>query len=298
MKRLTSSAPRRGRPTKQDSLQLRAEAFRMLLNRGQEYPENPIVHYRDAENALHVNAKTVRAIFRDIADISSEVTLVPEGIRLGRESYYHNNLRIERTAKNTIADRFVELVPPNVTLACSAGTTVAFCVKRLVESKRYHVIVTNSVGIIDQLVVTDISNLVFTGGEYRSGVHGCVGNKAVEAFKEARCEAALIGVSGVNDKGELFVRHSEEIGVLNQIVQSVTGFVFVVADIHKFTQEDTWRFVSVPELLNDKNRPGLQIYFVTNAYEALPRQNNLQDRAKRVYEALKGMGARIYMESA
>lgn len=42
-------------------------------------------------------------------------------------------------------------------------------------------------------------------------------------FKSARCEACIIGVSGINSNCELFVRYYEEVEVLRQIVRSATG---------------------------------------------------------------------------
>lgn len=284
---------KRGRPTKGDSLQLRTEIFKMLLAKCEESPEKSLLEYRAVEEALRINGKTVRAIFSEIANISADIALCPEGICVGYQTYYHSNVRRELGFKNAIAKEFVQLIPSNVTLACSAGTTVTYCVKHLVETRHYHVIVTNNMGIVDQLKGSDIANLVLSGGEYKPGIHGCVGNKAVEAFKDARCEAALIGISGINDEGELFLRHCEEIAVLDRIVRTVTHFIFIVADIYKLTQVDTWRFAKISQLLDDKQRPDLRIYLITNSHDSLSQDKYLRDRAKKVCNVLQNMDPRL-----
>jgi DeoR/GlpR family transcriptional regulator of sugar metabolism len=277
----------KGRPTKEDSSQLRAEIFQMLLSRWRRQSGGSLLQHREVEQALHINRKTVNTIFRDIADISADITLSSEGIRAGRQTYYHDNLPVAREWKDAIADKLVGLIPASATLACSAGTTVACCVKRLIEAGDYHVIVTNNMGVIDQLSCGDISNLIFTGGEYKPGIHGCVGDKVVEAFGEARCGAALIGVSGINEEGELFVRHFEEIAVDKQIVRSVTNDIFILAHIGKLAQVDTWRFTSISDLLQDERRPNLKIYLITNPCELLSKEKHLQESAEKVYDALR-----------
>ncbi|MHC4624102.1 MAG: DeoR/GlpR family DNA-binding transcription regulator [Planctomycetota bacterium] len=204
--------------------------------------------------------------------------------------YYNRNVRVARKAKDEIARKFVALIRtgPNFTLACSAGTTAARCVGRLVEAGNYHVIVTNNLGVFDQLRGSDITSIVFTGGEYRPSIRACVGHTAVQAFKEVRCEAALIGASGINAKGELFVRHCEEVPVFKQIVKSATRSVFIVAHASKLVQEDAWWFVSIPQLRMDN--PELEICLVTNSCESLEKD---KEHAQRVVKALKKMGVKV-----
>jgi len=164
------SARTRGRPTKNDYMQIRAEVFKMVFAKWKDPSAVQLLKYSDVEAALHVDRKTVRAIFQDIADTSADMLLVSEGIRSRRDTYYHSNVPKARDLKDALADEFVRLIPTNVTLACCAGTTVATCVRRLIETGHYHVIVTNNIGVLDQLSSGDISNLVFTGGEYKRGL--------------------------------------------------------------------------------------------------------------------------------
>ncbi len=288
MAQKTSSRLSKGRPAKQDSLWYRSEVFKILFARWENLDADPVLKYSDVAADLHIGIKTIRTIVKEISDASTSMVLVPRGIRVRRETYYHNSLTKARGIKDDLADEFVKRIPPDVTLASCAGTTVALSLKRLIEEGHYHVIVTNSIGALDQLGGSDIANLVFTGGEYKPGIHGCVGSKAVEAFKEARCQAALIGISGINDKGDLFVRHSEEIPVYNQILRSVTDYVFIVADARKLAQVDTWCFNNIRQLLEDEQRPNLKVCLITNSYQSLEDEHS-RDRAKIVCKSLKSI---------
>ncbi|MHC4171379.1 MAG: DeoR/GlpR family DNA-binding transcription regulator [Planctomycetota bacterium] len=289
MARTKHSQSKGGRLTKENSLALRGDALEMLLDKWRSDDIEPLLKYKDAEKALHVDRKTARSVLRDIADISADIVIVSDGIRVGRDTYYHKHARIAREAKDKMANKFASLIPPNVTLACSPGTTVSYCVRRLIEERQYHVIVTNNIGVLDMLARSDIANLVFTGGEYVSAIHACVGNDAVEAFNRAKCQAALIGVSGISESGELFVRHSPEVGVLYQIVQSVTHLIYIVADLRKFLQPDTWRFARIPQLCTEKLN--LEIYLITCPDKSLNKDELAH--VTKVVKALQKMGVKV-----
>jgi len=293
MYRKITSHLTKGRPSIQNYIQLRSEVFKKLLAKGRDVSSEPLMKYSDLANDLHINLKTIRSVIEDIRDVSAEFVLTSGGIRI-RQTYFHKNLRKAREIKDALADKFVELIPKDVTLACSAGTTVAFCVKRLIEEGQYHVIITNNVGVIDQLSGSDITNLIFTGGEYKPAIHCCVGNPAIEAFREAKCQAALIGVSGINEKGDLFVRHYDEIPVYNQILRSVIEKVFIVADARKLSQEDTWSFMSIRQLLEDEQRPNLNVYLITTRCQSLDDLHS-RNRACAVFEALSSVHKRFHV---
>lgn len=289
MPRTKHSESKGGRLSKENSLALRGDAFEMLLDKWRSDSTEPLLKYQDAEKVLNVNRKTARLVLRDIADISADIVVVSDGIRAGRDTYYHKHARISRDAKDKMANRFASLIPQNVTLACSPGTSVAYCVRRLIEERQYHVIVTNNMGVLDMLARSDIANLVFTGGEYAPAIHACVGTDAVEAFNRAKCQAALIGVSGISESGELFVRHSPEVGVLYQIVQSVTNLIYIVADLRKFLQPDTWRFARIPQLYAEKS--DIEICLITCPDKSLNKHQLAH--AKKVAQALQKMGVKL-----
>lgn len=290
MRNKKNTASKGGRLHKTDSLELRTSAFRLLFEKWKKETA-PLLKYQDVARSLAINSKTARAVLQDIADISADIVIVSDGIRAGRDTYYHDHVRIAREAKDKIADKFVTLIPQNVTLACPAGTSVAYCVRRLIEERRYHVIVTSNMGVLDLLARGDIANIVFTGGEYAPSIHGCVGNDAVEAFKRARCQAALIGVSGISESGELFVRHTPEVAVLNQIVQSATERIYIVADLGKCLQPDTWRFAEIPQLYKEKSNTDLEICLITCPDKNMDKQQI--EQAKKVAYALQKMGVKL-----
>lgn len=294
---MSGSASKQGRPSGEQSRDYRTRALEMLFEKAKKNPREPILEASEVATNLDVNIRTARRILGDLVELGSQIRRDPKGIRLGGIYYYHTMLNTNRELKNYIAEETLELMPRGATLSCSPGTTVALAVRRLVEERQYHVMVTNSIGVLDQIAGSEISNLVLTGGEYHHGIHGCVGTQAVETFRNARTSCALVGVSGINEKGELFVRHSVETSILDAIVRSVQNKIFVVADVHKLTQEDTWQFASIRDLLKDKR--DLEVYLVTNSLERLISESKQQtdeqrkqetkqvDRASEVLQALR-----------
>lgn len=278
-----------GRPRKDDSKKLRLNTFELLWSASQDAGSEPVlVTYRELAEKLSIDLRTARVVLSDLQYFGTQIKFAQDGVHLGSIAYYHTNLAIASSQKDGIADSFVRVIPPNVTLACSCGTTVTRCARRLFENSQYHVIVTNNIGVIDELNDTNSGNLVFSGGHYHRGFHGCVGESAIATFQNAKCEAALIGVSGINEQGELFVRHDQEIPVLYQILASVQRLVYVVADARKLTLEDTWRFIRLSDLLQDEQRPDLKIKIITSPEDTL-QEKSLRIRAKKVRQALGAM---------
>lgn len=242
-----------------------------------------------AEKVQRVSIKSVRAIFRDISDILPEVVPSADGVHIGREAFYWASYRTASEWKTEIAEKCVKLIAPNITLACGPGSTVVYCIKRVIQEGHCFVIVTNNAGIIDHAANSRISDLVFVGGEYNANIHGCVGVAAVEGFKKAKCHAALVGVSGINEAGDLFVRHSEEVPVVREMIQSVSDIIFIVAHARKLIQVDAWKFINIRDLLEKK--PHLEIHLITNPCKSLGEKD--RDRAEHVVQELREKGVKI-----
>lgn len=282
---------KKGRPSEKNARLLRAEALELILDKRQKSTEDYKLTFKEIEQKLKVNRRRSKSIFREISAISADVTFITDGILVKRETYYHNHLGMDWPLKDALADKVVDIFPNDVTtVACSGGTTVAICVKRFAERRRYHEFFTNNVGVIDQVGGSrEIGKVVLTGGSYDSDVHGCVGDQSIEEFKKARCEAALIGVSGINKEGELFVKHCVEKPVNKQIIKFTKSYIFIVADINKFTQEDSWQWATITtDILSDRERKGLAVYVVTNSLDKLSDKKK-REQAKNVIASLSKM---------
>ncbi|MHC4534672.1 MAG: DeoR/GlpR family DNA-binding transcription regulator [Planctomycetota bacterium] len=280
---------KKGRPLEKNSRLLLVDVLELLLNRRQEASADKKLTFVEIEMKLNVPRRRLKSILRKISEVSSGITFVSDGILVQRETYYHKHLDLDNDLKDVLADKVVSILPNDViTVACSGGTTVAKCVKRFAERKRYHEFLTNNLGVIDQIGGSrEIGTVVLTGGRYDSGVHGCVGDQSIEEFKKARSEAALIGVSGINAKGELFVKHYVEKPVNKQIIKSTTNYIFIVADITKFTKEDSWQWATIDtDILNENERRDLELIIVTNDPVELS-DNQKREQAQRVIASLK-----------
>lgn len=286
----TSKSPRgRGRPKRDASLELRSQVLLELLKRDPRSREEQIMLYQELADKYEVTVRSVRAILANLATLSGKLHFTQTGVKIGSNSYYRANLAVAQSAKEAIADKLVDIISPNISLACSCGTTVARCVRRLYEEREFHTIVTNNCGVVDEVREFEVQKMIMlTGGQYSSQIHGLVGETAEEAFKNESCEAALIGVSGINKKGVLYVCHAEEIPALKQVVESAVSEVYIVADIRKLLQGDTWRFSTIDKLADGKRTQEFGVKVITTSPETL--EETVREQACGVLRAIEKMG--------
>ncbi len=173
-------------------------------------------------------------------------------------------------------------------LALGPGSTVLICTKVLAEEEKLpNVIVTNSLGVYDALKGYQITDLILTGGEYKAEIHACVGRGAVEGFRNARCEVSILGVSAINNDGELLVKYYDETDVLKQMLWSTSKRIFVVTSNEKFVSRDTFPVARIKELLEEINN--VEIYIVTNSCKDLEDKEK-QRQVKEVASTLEKIG--------
>jgi DeoR/GlpR family transcriptional regulator of sugar metabolism len=254
--------------------------------------------FSDIASAFQIDARTASQAVYDIIEFSAALHPDPHGVTLKPQSYYQENLASEPETKKRLAAAFLAEMKANTNntnrvhaLACGNGTTVTSCVRVLLpERDLYNVLITSNLGIIESQKGGPIYNLTLCGGVFKSEINGCVGSQAVRTFEDSRCEAALIGVSGINTRGELFVRYSEETEVLKQIANSTTSHIYVVASAKKLSQEDTFKFLDIRDTLERK--ANIRFTIITSPFQELDTQEK-KDKAEVVYNKLKEMDKKV-----
>ncbi len=283
--RKSSTKGQVGRPKTVDSQNLLAQIYVWIQKRKNESTKR--ITHEEVEKEFGLSPVRARSILSDLAQLTLMLKPDPEGITLVNDtcSYYWSQMSVNSELKEAVAAKTAALLPRYTTVACSPGTTVARVIRRIMETSNYVSIITNSMGAMD-LIFQYPSTLEFTGGTYNAATHSCLGDRARSSFKEAHCSRAVVGVSGVDKDGNLFVKHREEVQVLEQIVASATDEIFVVATIDKLAQGDMWRFGSIEKFL--KQGPGRPVRLVTNPLEQFPQ--SIAERkplAERVFAALR-----------
>lgn len=262
---------------------LRVDAFRHIFENVDK--SSPIfeLKFDKLESALGVTRKTIIKIAHDIKDIFDlGLTISRGGIRLGHQFYYEEQMYKDRLLKEVISEVFVaQLVKHPVRgLACGPGSTTFFCLRKLLNLRNlYNEVLTNNLLIIDFLDGVNHNPCILTGGIMNRDINATLGKGGLDTFGNFKCDCGLIGLSGINEKGELFLQYYEETVILEQIAKCVRNRIYIVATIEKFTLDDTFKFCSLEELL--KVNPDLEICIITTP------TNTLNDGANGVVKAEK-----------
>lgn len=278
-----------GRAYNPSSVDLRTRLFKAIYE-NVNLP-SPIyeLNFKELESALGVTRKTIIQMCYDIKGIFElDLTICRGGIRLGHRFYYEEQMRKDSPLKEAISEAFVAQLEKHRVrgLACGPGTTTFYCLKKLLNRKNlYREVVTNNLLIKDLLDNESHNPCILTGGVINRDINATLGRDGLDAFGSFKFDGGLIGVSGFNEKGELYVQYYEETEILEQIAKCVRNRIYIVAAIEKFTLEDTYKFCSLEELLKDN--PDLEICVITTPKNTLDDAANGVAKAEKVLNMLR-----------
>lgn len=284
----------RGRPSKDEKDADVVDAFQLLMMRVEG--RSASLTFKDVARDLRMTDARARAVATRLIDFVTRIRSGPAGLKLVDDSasYYWSKINENTMLKEAIAAEAVKLVPPSSTIACSPGTTVARTVARILEMHPYMSVITNSFGVLDHIPHVHHSTIQFVGGTYDPATHSCLGDEALESLT-GTAEAgrtgptwshAIIGVSGIDLGGNLFVKHREEVKILKALATKTTDEVLIVASVEKLAQSDTWSFTTIEQLSTGSR----SVKIITNPIEDMPpRSANSNDTDHRINTATEVM---------
>ena len=270
------------------TINLRTECFRLIYEVFKRPNSTFELSFDEIEERLHTPRKTTLKICQDLKNLFDlELSTYRGNIRLGHKFYYQEQMLKDIVQKEAISERFVaELEKHRVNgLACSPGTTVTECTIKLLPRKNlYREIITNNLSIKDLLDGETHNACIIAGGLVNRDINATLGIDACEAFDRAKCDCGLIGVSGLDEDGSLYLQYYEEIEVLSHMAHSILKRIYIVAAIEKLTKEDTHKFCSIKDLLK---RSELEVCIITTHPENLKGDHEKRNRAEKVIKKLQ-----------
>jgi DeoR/GlpR family transcriptional regulator of sugar metabolism len=272
------TAREKGRPSKEETTQSRYRAFEILIN-GEELTPDRL------QSELGCTPKTARRILAQFSDMEQRLARTQRGLKLGgtNSSYYLQSLGRNRAHKEAVAALMREVASSEASVAAGPGSTIALCAQRLRKDSLWPVIVTSNMGIVDLVGEGGVGIIELVGGLYDPATHACVG-RAADGFRQANCQAAVVGVSGIDSRGGLHVAHSSEVPVLRALLDAATKRIYIVFDATKIEQTDTFEFSTIRDLREADGRTR-EIHLVTNMLE---KNDSRWNTLKRL-EAMEGV---------
>lgn len=141
------------------------------------------------------------------------------------EQPFFSKLAVAGREKKEIGITAATLIPEGAVIGCTGGTTVMSVIQAL-QGKKLTVI-TNAINVAMELVASNVTEVVITGGSLRPHSYELIGHEADEMLARFHLDIALIGVDGISlDRGistyiiaeahtaSLFIAHAESVWVV------------------------------------------------------------------------------------
>lgn len=144
--------------------------------------------------------------------------------------------------KNRIGAAAAAMVNTGDSIILDSGTT-ALCITKYLENITPLTVMTNSLGVMNELACYQGINAMVTGGRFRHKSQSFCGTQAEKSLKELHFDKLFLGVDGFHlHKG--ITTHSENEARLNSIMTEVAEEVIVVTDSSKFEKLSLYKIIN------------------------------------------------------
>ncbi len=159
------------------------------------------------------------------------VTLPSSTQNIGHEQ----RLILHHQAKQAIAAQVVEQIPDYASLFLDIGTTTEAVAAALLNHKGLTVI-TNNLHVAIILSRQSDFEVIVSGGLVRGRDLGIIGENAIDFISQFKVDFGIIGISGIDDQGNLLDFDYREVRVTKAIMQQSRS-VWLVTDHSKFGRD-------------------------------------------------------------
>lgn len=212
------------------------------------------------EKGEPVTAKIARVIAEKLGVELSTLSRAATASYLDRRRE-SSRFRLMTTVARKVANELEAQAP----VAVSSGVTVALAVAEAARTHKRPLVVTNNVGVVDELSREQLAaSVTLAGGEYNPWIHACIGKDAVRCFLEIRIPQALVGLSGITADGRLYVLYKDDVPVYEALVESVTDKIIIACDVSKFLHQKVFLLGKLSDWCCGK-----QVEIVTNPHSML-----------------------------
>jgi DeoR family glycerol-3-phosphate regulon repressor len=183
---------------------------------------------------LEVTPQTIR---RDINELCEDARLQRYHGGAGLPSSVENLSYSTRQVlcleeKKRIASEVARHIPDHASLFINIGTTTEEVSKALLDHTGLRII-TNNLNVAGIMSGKADFEVIVAGGVVRSRDRGIVGEAAIDLIRQFKVDIGIIGISGIDDEGELLDFDYREVRVAQTIIEH-SRQVFLVADHSKF----------------------------------------------------------------
>ncbi|MCP5161576.1 MAG: DeoR/GlpR family transcriptional regulator [Hahellaceae bacterium] len=222
------------------------------------------------ELAQHFNV-TPQTIRRDINYLDQENLLQRyhggAGLPSSTLNTAYNDRKIQHLEeKKRIAEAVAAKIPDNASMFINIGTTNETIARALLKHSGLTVI-TNNLHVASILSSKEDFKVIIAGGIVRNRDGGIIGEATVDFVKQFKVDYAIIGISGIDDDGELLDFDYQEVRVAQAIIDS-SRQIYLAADHSKFGRNAMIRLGNIRQAshLFTSKRPPESIINILNEH--------------------------------
>lgn len=188
------------------------------------------------ELATHFSV-TPQTIRKDINTLANDGLLQRfhggAGVPLGANNIvYDQRKSMFMEEKKRMGELVAQHIPEGASVCMNIGTTTEAVARALLKHQGLRV-VTNSLNVATIMVQNPSHDVLVAGGTVRHRDNGIVGPSAERFIREFRVDYGIIGISGIDDQGNLLDYDYREVAVSRSIIEC-SRHVYLVTDNSKF----------------------------------------------------------------
>lgn len=192
------------------------------------------VTIEDLASEFNVTHQTIR---RDLTELENEDKIQRFHGGAGQHSSVSNTPYSNRKVaffeeKQRIAEAIAKEIPDHASMFINIGTTTEAIAQALMNHKGL-TIITNNLHVASIMSRKDDFKIIIAGGVVRNRDGGIMGEATIDFVSQFKVDYAVIGISGIDDTGDLLDFDYQEVRVAKAIVEH-SRHIFLAADHSKF----------------------------------------------------------------
>lgn len=235
--------------------------------------EQNSVSVAELSKVLDVSGETIR---RDLKALSKEDPMI---IRVHGGAYRvtpdadppYEFRQISRVdAKTKIADACLPRISEGDFLFLDSSTTTLYLAKRIATTDLNLTVITNSVGVVNELYPHKNIKLICIGGKYTDATHSFIGSTTLSDISNLFAEKAFVSCSGIDIKFGI-THNNEEEASIRRLMLLNSKQRYLLIDANKFRRCKTHRITTLNnvDFIYTDFEPD-------NVWKKLFRENNIE----------------------
>ncbi len=202
----------------------------------------------DLASTFNVTHQTIR---RDLNELDKQQKIQRYHGGAGLSSTVSNapysNRKIQHLEdKQRIAECIAQKIPDYSSMFINIGTTTEAIAQALMKHHGLTVI-TNNLHVASIMSRKDDFKIIIAGGVVRNRDGGIMGEATIDFVSQFKVDYAIIGISGIDDSGDLLDFDYQEVRVSKAIVSNSRN-IFLAADHSKFGRDAMTRLGNISQV--------------------------------------------------